>query len=129
MRLLLALAIAVAPQVACAQALELACAGTSANGGPGGPEHLRLKIDTDGGAQLQLPPSLSPGWGGPQTWRKVDGFLLTDTQLSGRYRFGLVHSGRFVIDRRSGAVAVTTRGGAFTGACESTVTAPRMVKY
>lgn len=117
MRLLLALAIAVVPQLACAQALEVACAGSGAGAG----DQLRLKLDTDGTAQVQLPAALLPKHhtGDPDTWRKVDDFLLTDSRISGRYRFDLIRSGRFTIDRRTGDLAITASSGTFTGACDA----------
>lgn len=131
MRLWLALAIAVIPQLACAQALELACAGPMSAAGAGGPERMRLRMDPDGSARLQLPADLLPKHhtGDPDTWRKVDDFLLTDTQISGRYRFDVIRTGRFTIDRRTGAVVLTAKAGDFTGVCESTVTGPGSVRF
>jgi len=74
---------------------------------------VRVRIK-GGVAQVNIPPSVTGGASGKAGWFNVKNLLVSDDEISGLVRIGLLSSSRFAIDRRSGIIS--TDGG-FSGQC------------
>lgn len=96
---------------------ELPTATTSVN--RTSPSSAAFRLDGDK-AMLQLPSAIIPNltFGGKSGWWPVDELAFQATEITGRIKINPISRPRFTINRRSGAIRISSLGGSFEGACQ-----------
>ena len=83
------------------------------------PERARLEIGDDGTARIFMPPTMTAGLlksYGRNGWHEIERLTRTDSEITGKVKYGFMAGGDMTIDRITGRISITGWR-SFSGEC------------